>query len=313
MHRLPVRDRQLESHHMLKPLVSITVPCFNHDQYVQECIQSIIEQDYKNIELIVIDDGSNDQSIDKIQEMIPLCKKRFVRFEFKSRPNKGLCATLNEAIEWSNGVFFSAIASDDAMLIGKTSKQVDYMVSTPKCMAVFGGVDVINNNGETLHKRQIRHQSFDFKQIILMNYFLPAPTQMIRLSHIRKAGGYPLGFIIEDWYMWLKLSSYGSLDCMHEIVAKYRKHGDNLSKKTELMASGRKQIIEEYKDSILYDKAQAISRIETAVELLPSSRMQSLTLFVKVLSRRPSIIFCRRTLIFLYKFFMLKSSLQKYI
>ena len=80
------------------PLVSIAIPSYNHEIYVQECIRSVIDQDYRNIELIIIDDGSTDNSVEKIEELIPLCKKRFVRFEFLCRENKGLSATLNEAI-----------------------------------------------------------------------------------------------------------------------------------------------------------------------------------------------------------------------
>ena len=104
-----------------QPLVSIVIPCYNHSQFVQETIQSIIDQDYENIELIIIDDGSKDNSVEVIQEMIPACEERFVRFEFRYRPNKGLCATLNEALEWCEGEYFSPLASDDIALPHKTS------------------------------------------------------------------------------------------------------------------------------------------------------------------------------------------------
>ncbi|MCD2506173.1 glycosyltransferase family A protein, partial [Staphylococcus aureus] len=73
----------------------------------------MIDQDYENIELIIIDDGSKDNSVIKIQEMVECCKQRFTRFEFRSRANIGLSATLNEALEWCEGEYFSALASDD--------------------------------------------------------------------------------------------------------------------------------------------------------------------------------------------------------
>ena len=94
------------------PLVSVVIPCYNHEKFVQDCIQSVIDQTYPNIELIIIDDGSKDGSVEKIQEMIVACEQRFTRFEFRHRQNKGLSATLNEALEWCNGVYLSAIASD---------------------------------------------------------------------------------------------------------------------------------------------------------------------------------------------------------
>ena len=65
------------------PLVTIAIPCYNHEQYVQDSIQSIIDQSYSNIELIIIDDGSKDNSVLKIQELISICTNRFSRFEFR--------------------------------------------------------------------------------------------------------------------------------------------------------------------------------------------------------------------------------------
>jgi len=82
-----------------QPLVSVVIACYNHEFFVQDSIQSVIDQTYQNIELIIIDDGSKDGSVKKIQEMIPNCQQRFIRFEFRHRLNKGLSATLNEALE----------------------------------------------------------------------------------------------------------------------------------------------------------------------------------------------------------------------
>lgn len=194
-----------------QPLVSIVIPCYNHEQFVQETIQSVIDQDYENIELIIIDDGSKDKSVDVIQQMIPACKKRFVRFEFRFRPNKGLCATLNEALEWCEGEYFSPIASDDILFSEKTKIQVRVFrrESSDELVGVFSGIELINNNGLVIKKKNGRNKFFSFSDILLRKAFLPAPSAMLVLKKVKGIGGYNPDFSIEDFYMWLRLTEKG--------------------------------------------------------------------------------------------------------
>ena len=120
------------SSNKLPPLVTIAIPSYNHGRYVQACIESIIEQDYENIELIIIDDGSTDDSVLRIGEMVARCRARFQRFEFLPRSNKGLCATLNEALEWARGFYFAVSDSDDVLLPSKTSVLLSHIFGEPR-------------------------------------------------------------------------------------------------------------------------------------------------------------------------------------
>lgn len=237
------------------PLVSIVIPCYNHEKFVQDCIQSVIDQTYDNIELIIIDDGSKDNSVDKIKEMIPLCEKRFTNFEFRYRPNKGLSATLNEALEWCKGEYFSAIASDDIMLKNKTAIQVEFLNKNKSVLAVFGGIKLIDENNRELSERLSQSEIYDFRKIIMHEHDLPAPTQMIRLNALREVGGYNPNILIEDWYMWLKLSSIGNLYYMNELLCLYRQHDNNISKNFLKMHQGRIDVLSHFKNSVYYNKA----------------------------------------------------------
>ena len=240
---------------MSTPLVSIVIPCYNHEDFVQDSIQSVIDQTYNNIELIIIDDGSKDNSISKIQEMIDSCEQRFVRFEFRSRPNKGLSATLNEAIEWCKGEYYSAIASDDIMLKDKTQIQVDFLEKNNDIAAVFGGIKLIDSNNLEVGNRLSKSELYNFEKIIMHKHNLPAPTQLIRLEAIRKVGGYNSNLFIEDWYMWLKISQDSGIFYLNQFFTLYRKHDDNMSKKLKKMQQGRLEVLSCFKDSIYYDKA----------------------------------------------------------
>lgn len=240
---------------MSKPLVSVVIPCYNHEDFVQASIQSVINQTYENIELIIIDDGSKDGSIAKIEEMTKLCEQRFVNFEFRSRPNKGLSATLNEAIEWCQGEYYSGIASDDVILSHKLKVQVEFLNSHHNVLAVFGGVQHIDENDKIIATSLSKSRYYDFKRIIMHKFDLPAVTQLIRLQALKETGGYDSSIILEDWYMWLKLTKHGSIYYMSEIFALYRQHDNNISKDSEKMKHGRLDVLSFFKDSKYYNKA----------------------------------------------------------
>lgn len=238
-----------------QPLVSVVIPCYNHEKFVQDSIQSVIDQTYENIELIIIDDGSKDNSVIKIQEMIESCKKRFTRFEFRSRSNIGLSATLNEALEWCEGKYFSALASDDQMLSIKSIVQVDYLENHPEVQAVMGGVNWIDSSNNIISKRDSSYKEYRFEDIFLSKQKLYACTQLSRLDSIKSVGGYKLGCPIEDWYMWLKLAEIGKLVNLDILLVCYRLHEDNTIKKLDIIYSGMMEIVNEYNSHPLYLKA----------------------------------------------------------
>lgn len=237
------------------PLVSVVIPCYNHEKYVQDSIKSIIAQSYQNIELIIIDDGSKDCSVSRIEQLVEDCKRRFVRFEFISRPNKGLSATLNEALEWCKGEYFSPLASDDIALPEKISIQVEFLQKNKNITAVFGSAYLIDDNNTYLKKLKSANCTYNFKDIILHKAVLYTPTYMTRTQLIRDVGGYNSALLIEDWYMWLKLAQLGDLQCIPEYLSLYRDHNNNISKHTSKIHEGRFQVLKLFEDSEFYDEA----------------------------------------------------------
>lgn len=243
-----------------KPLVSVVIPCYNHDKFVQESIQSVIDQTYHNIELIIIDDGSEDKSVQAVQEMVENCEERFVNFEFRHRPNKGVSATLNEAIEWCTGKYVALLASDDIVLAHKTQVQVDFLEANEDITAVCGGVQIIDENRNVTEIRLKPERTYDFKSIIMHKFELPTATQMIRLDALLEVGGFNPDIVLEDWYMWLKLSQIGKIHYLHQILASYRKHDSNFSNNSEKMWQGRIDVLNCFKESKYYPKA--LRRVE---------------------------------------------------
>lgn len=269
------------------PLVSIVVPCYNHERFVKDSIQSIINQTYENIELIIIDDGSIDNSVLKIKEMIECCNKRFIRFEFRSRPNIGLSATLNEALEWCEGKYYSALASDDQMISYKTRIQVKFLEKNQDVSAVFGGVQLIDEHNIKLEKILNQMRSYSFKDILMHKHDLPAPTQMIRMEDIKKVGGYNPNLYIEDWYMWLKLSQHNRLFYLDKVFTLYRQHDNNSSKNLEKMHHARIEVLFLFKDSDFYEKALKNIQWMNATERFVSSDKHKMKNISRVIIMNP--------------------------
>ena len=239
------------------PLVSVIIPCYNHQAYIQDSIQSILDQTYANIELIVIDDGSKDQSVTKIEEMLEQCKTRFEHVYFNTRANKGLCATLNEALQLCKGKYVSIIASDDKMLPQKTQIQVEYLESNPSVVGVFGGIELIDKNNQITEQRVSEKTEYGFNDIILNHHDLPTLTQMFHLDAIREAGGYDESIKVEDWYMLLKLSkNQKKLVYIPTVLCQYRIHDESFSQDGLKMALEMKKVIAPYKNEKVYIDAE---------------------------------------------------------
>lgn len=237
-----------------EPLVSVAIPCYNHAEFVQETIQSIIDQNYYNIELIIIDDGSKDNSVEKIEEMVDACKGRFKRFEFKCRPNKGLSATLNEMIEWSSGKYFSACASDDILYPNATSSCVSLLEKRRDCGMCHAHAESINGVPDTSSTNST-DKEFTFEQLINRNK-ISALTVVVRKDVFNEVGVFDESLLIEDWDMWLRISHAGyKIGFVNEVVAFYRYHENNLSKDLGRMELASDQILSKWRESIHYKNA----------------------------------------------------------
>jgi len=292
-------------------LVSVVIPCYNHEQFVRDSIQSVINQTYQNIELIIIDDGSKDNSVEVIQQMISICEQRFTRFEFRSRPNKGLSRTLNEALTWCQGEYYSAIASDDQIYENKISKQVALLEKYPNAAGVFGGVTTSAEIKQSKIISKHKVNTYAFRDVFLHNAYIVAPTQLLKLDIVREVGGFSPDLIIEDWYLWLEVTKNGyNLISTDEVFAIYRRHSDNMSSNYDKMMNGRIEVLELYKNESDYEKALACAFLVSANDWLKSDIKKSLSLF-KIFLRKYydsglDMVFLKKLIIYTLKLIKVK-------
>jgi len=239
---------------MDKPLVSVIVPCYNHEKYIEQCILSIVNQTYTNIQLIVIDDGSKDKSFDVISGL-----KNKYNFVAEKQQNIGLSKTINKALkQYVEGKYVIIIASDDYMLSDRIEKQVKYFEENQHLGFVFGKAHAVNDEGDILGVfPNVEIQECTFSSLMLINY-VPAPCAIIKREVYDVVGIYDEENYIEDWDMWLRIADKYSFNFINEYVACYRTHGTNISRNYIKMAEAKKSILIKWRSHPLYTFANDI-------------------------------------------------------
>lgn len=124
------------------PLVSVNMPCYNCSKYIKQSIDSILNQTYTNFELIIIDDGSTDNSVEVIKEF---SDKRIKLFE--NITNQGIVYSRNRAVENSKGKYIAILDSDDIAYPTRIEKQLNFMESNPDFAMTGTWFDIIDENG----------------------------------------------------------------------------------------------------------------------------------------------------------------------
>ncbi|CAM3763695.1 glycosyltransferase [Parendozoicomonas haliclonae] len=228
-----------------KPLVSVIVASYNHANFIEACIKSICQQTYKNIELVVIDDGSSDASDELIRQL-----SLQYGFYYERQKNQGLCNTLNKGLSLIKGDYVCCFASDDVMMLDRIEKQVQVMENNPEAGACSGNMIAINEQGEVLLKQKMREKRvLTFDDIFLGKVRgAPAPTVMIRKAALDEVGGYDPDIRIEDLYMWLKITQAGyTIVHSTDLYSYYRQHSTNTHSNIRLMFENELKIIEDYR------------------------------------------------------------------
>ncbi len=223
---------------MTYPLVSILVPLYNHEDYIVSCLESVCQETYPSKELIIIDDGSPDNSAQRVRDWL-LSREHTLNFpvKFTSRPNMGVSETLNELFRSSNGDFIAFLSSDDQLISGGIAKRMEYMEHHPEKLLVVGDYQVINHDGDILHESGITglhagrtNYLADDRLItgeLIFHWSLAGPIYLFRRAFIEETGGYDKNLEIEDWDVCLRLAATNQIGFINSAVAAYRWHGNN--------------------------------------------------------------------------------------
>lgn len=216
----------------MKPLVSVIIPSYNHSQYIESAINSVLTQDYDNFELIVVDDGSKDQSHKVLSNFPPNPRMTVVLND----TNQGQSAVINQALMLSRGEFVCFLPSDDWYYPKKLSLQVEKFLACDKNVGVvYGkGLRYFSESNLTLPVNLPMYRGLVLEHLIKEPNFIYPITPMFRKECFEFARPDET-YKAEGEAIYLKLAIMYEFEYVDEVVGVMRDHSDNTGKKSAMM------------------------------------------------------------------------------
>ena len=215
--------------------VTVIAISYNHEPYIKEGLESVFAQAYADIELIVMDDGSSDESQEKIEEILGDREAKLIFHD----ENKGYTQTFNEGLSEASGEFIVDFALDDVMTSGFIEESVKTLREAGNDYGVvFSNAEYIDKNSQVthVHTEWLKHKGIidwvpegDVFQMILRRYFICTPSMLIRKSVFDRIGGYDESLAYEDFDFWVRSSRYWKYAYTDQILIQKRKLKTSLS------------------------------------------------------------------------------------
>lgn len=270
------------------PYVSVIVPCYNYALYVGDAIRSILSQNYPEFELIVVDDGSVDDSAEVIEKALSGWKEYpgVSRVEFIRQPNQGVSAAVNSGLKSALGKYVATFDADDLMPQGRLRLQVQHMEGNPEVGCVGGIAVRIDETGKKLPKknkdRNIKRYSFD--AALESALVVGGGMALFRKEALDRVGGYDPEIKIQDFQITLKVAASDFfIDVLPDVVTYYRKHEGSLSSNYKMELKYGMEVIDEYKFNPNYEKA----RVKLIVKALRMASIHDKTLAWSLIKQVP--------------------------
>jgi glycosyltransferase involved in cell wall biosynthesis len=232
-----------------EPLVSILLLSMNHELYIEQCVKSLLNQTYKNIEIIYLDNASTDNSYQ-------ICKKLLeqsnIPFKiFSNTESKNISSNLNFLLKNSRGQYISPLSTDDWFVPENIEKKIAFYASNPGTGALF-------SNGWYYYEKEkkiVLNDSSTFKNGNIFKEVLTQPDCLFYVGIIyerkifEKAGIWDEGLLIEDVDMYIRIGLVASINFLNEPLVYYRRSSESASRNKKFMLEGVKQYYEKYKTS----------------------------------------------------------------
>jgi len=259
----------------IQPLVSVMMAAYNAEKFIAPAIESILHQTYSNWELIILNDGSTDDT----KKVIETFSDNRIRY-YENKINKGLVFTRNRMISLSNGKYLAVLDSDDISYSKRLSKEVQFLEKHPEYCLVGSSIEMIDASGNLTGEKWLLPARDKLIPSILFFHNNIAHSTVLMRHDCLPSPAYREGYApAEDYDLWIRLSQLGKIHNFYKPLVAYRKHESNVS-----MGDSRKQL----------DKAERKILCENVHDLtngnIATDRIEDL---YKLVYRQPKEPMCR--------------------
>jgi glycosyltransferase involved in cell wall biosynthesis len=212
-----------------RPLVSIVIPCYNQARFLAEAIESALGQTYSAVEVIVVDDGSTDDT--------RAIAARFATVQYVYRENGGASRARNTGFRVSSGQLLLFLDADDRLLPDAVSLGVAALDENPSWVFITGHVRLIHADGSLLGTPPQNHAGGDQFIALLRSNYIWTPGAVIYRRDILDRDGHfdPAAGASADYELNLRLARWHPIGCHHQVVLDYRRHDANMTSDVEWM------------------------------------------------------------------------------
>ncbi|MFG6098298.1 glycosyltransferase [Leptothoe sp. ISB3NOV94-8A] len=241
------------------PLISVIVPVFNSERTIAETLQSVLKQTFVDFEVIVVNDGSQDSTLDKIAAI------NDQRIKVFSYENSGVSFSRNRGVSHASGDFIAFLDADDLWTTDKLMSQVTALQQSPQAVVAYSWVDCIDEAGTFL--RNGRHPKYTgnvYQKLLLGNFLESGSTPLVRKQVFQDAGGFNTALLTnEDWEMWVRLAKDYEFVLVPEVQVLYRisarSKSFNLTRHEQTRLRIIEQVFEQVPETLQYLKPKCIA------------------------------------------------------
>jgi glycosyltransferase involved in cell wall biosynthesis len=218
---------------MHDPKVSICVPSYNHARFLPMTLDSALAQTYDDFEVVVVDDGSTDDSLAIAQSYAARHPSKVRVFTHPGHRNRGISETVNLAFEKARGQFLCGLPSDDLLLPEKLEVQLGFLDKNPGLGWVYGVVKAVGETGDQrpdlgLLGRDVTGDRDPVESLILDNV-VPGMTVLMRRSVVERVGPHDPALIYSDWDFWVRMMAESRAGFLDTPLVRHRVHTYNTS------------------------------------------------------------------------------------